>query len=77
MRTVRVRIPIGIDSSGHWHSASWTPNVNEEHAVAAACPQYEFSNIERTTLVWIEADVPVPVDAVQGTVTLIVTPDIP
>ncbi len=72
MRQVRVRIPVAVDASGQWAVASFcgTDRSSDESNLQLASGRI-YNAVQPLTLVWVEANVPVPEPAktVEGEAT--------
>lgn len=70
MRTVKVRIAVGVDPTGNWNSCGWKSNMKPEkydqEAIGLALDPLEVGE----NIYWLEAELNVPESTiVEPTVT--------
>lgn len=67
--TVRVRIAVAVDATGRYKAAGWGGGVDSVKLEIALKPIQQFGEV--TSLVWVEADVPLPLapQTIRGQVT--------
>jgi hypothetical protein len=73
-KTVRVRIAVAVDEKGNAYAVGWNDSAPDKEAMAEQAIDSlltcEFDAAQQTTLVWVTADVPLPVTpTVEGTVS--------
>lgn len=61
MKTVRVRIPLIVNSNGHWSAAGWEGETDENMFESAGMGMPDGETLLHESRYFIIAEVPIPV----------------